>query len=103
MHLCERNVIHNKLNPSPRVSAFKQRLTDNCIMHHVMSVVTRRSVATSAAPLSRDKSPGLIVQSHNTASVLFPTSRDLVNRGISALNSPCVKVVWNMMQSPLTG
>jgi hypothetical protein len=47
-------------------------------MHHVMSVIARGSVATSAAPLSRDKLQGLNVQSHSTSSVLFPTSRELV-------------------------
>jgi len=43
-----------------------------------MSVNTRGYVATSPAPLSRDKRQGLTVQSHNTASVLLPTSGDLV-------------------------
>ena len=77
MHLRERNDIHNKLTPPFRVSAYKQRLTDNCIMHHVMSVITRDCVAISAAPLSREKRQGLPVQSHSTASVILSTSRDL--------------------------
>jgi len=46
-------------------------------MHHVMSVITRGYVATSAAPALRDKRQDLTVQSQNIASVLFPTSRDL--------------------------
>jgi len=75
-------------------------------MHHVMSVITRDSVATSAAPVLRDKRQDLTVQSQNTASVLFSTSRDLQLPWYLGSQLPVCESSLEaccMLQSPPTG